>query len=369
MIIGIDTRFWNQTGVGRYLKNLCKNLHEIDNKNGYILFIQSEDREDIEKIITNKNWKIVIVDIPWHTLAEQIQFPKVLDSYSCDVVHFPYFSVPVRYKGKFIVTIHDLIIHHFSTGKASTLPYPAYFLKRQAYKYIIQKAAEKADRIIAVSNATKNEIIDKLHIDHTKISVSYEGVDPALAVGKSKASPEKFLLYVGNMYPHKNIDRLIDAIARLNLKGTDLKLYCVGKSDFFQKRYKDLVLQKKLQNTIIFLENIDDKNLADLYTNAVATIMPSLMEGFGLPLLEAMSAECITIASDIPSLKEVCLDIPIYVDPYSSESIAEGIEKALLLDSDEKKNLQKKGRARSELFSWRKMAEETLSVYENSYSL
>ena len=129
MRIGIDARLWNQTGVGRYIRNLVLNLHDIDKTNNYILFVRKIDFEEIQKQIVNSNWKIVNVNIKWHSLEEQINFPKILEKQKLELIHFPYFSVPVRYKGPFIVTIHDLIMDHFPSGNASTLPTPFYYLK------------------------------------------------------------------------------------------------------------------------------------------------------------------------------------------------------------------------------------------------
>src|ERR1035437_588767 len=151
MKIGIDARLWNQTGVGRYIRNLVKNLQEIDLKNNYVLFVKPADFENVKSQITNPKWKIIKSDINWHTVSEQVKFVLVLNKEKLDLVHFPYFSVPILYNKPFVVTIHDLIINHFSTGKASTLAYPLYLAKRAAYKFVIKRAAEKAKKIITPS--------------------------------------------------------------------------------------------------------------------------------------------------------------------------------------------------------------------------
>src|ERR1035437_3845411 len=148
MRIGIDARLWEQTGVGRYIRNLVVNLQKIDKKNHYVLFIRNQDLESVEKQIKNKNWKIVETNIKWHSISEQVEFPLVLNKQKLDLVHFPYFSVPILYKRPYVVTIHDLIINHFSTGEASTLFYPLYFGKRASYKFIIKQAAKNAKKII-----------------------------------------------------------------------------------------------------------------------------------------------------------------------------------------------------------------------------
>src|ERR1035437_5626990 len=112
MRIGIDARLWEQTGVGRYIRNIIANLQKIDKKNHYVLFIRSQDLESVSAQVKNKNWEIVETNIKWHSLSEQVQFPLVLNKAKLDLVHFPYFSVPILYKKPYVVTIHDLIIDH-----------------------------------------------------------------------------------------------------------------------------------------------------------------------------------------------------------------------------------------------------------------
>src|SRR3990170_6776804 len=185
MRIGIDCRLWNESGVGRYTRNLVEQLLIIDRKNSYVFFVLPKDKEDLKSQISNlksqkkleiRNWKLEIADIRWHTVEEQLRFPAILNKENLDLVHFPYFSVPIFYDKPLVVTIHDLILHHFPTGEASTLPSPFYWLKLIGYKFVISNAAKKAKKIITVSNATKKEIIDHLKVDPSKVEVTYEGV-------------------------------------------------------------------------------------------------------------------------------------------------------------------------------------------------
>ena len=138
MRIGIDARLAFETGVGRYIRNLILELSKIDTKNSYVLFVGTSHKKKLEELVPKK-WKIVSTDIHWHSVSEQIQFANVLNKENLDVMHFPYFSLPIRYKKPFVVTIHDLIIHHFPTGKASTLPLPLYLAKRLAFKKVLQQ--------------------------------------------------------------------------------------------------------------------------------------------------------------------------------------------------------------------------------------
>jgi len=338
MKIGIDARLFNQTGVGRYTSNLIENLLKIDKNNNYVLFVRNEDFDQVKLKIKNltrstssgQELKIIRVDIPWHSIKEQVYFSQILNNENLDLVHFPYFSVPISYNRPFIVTIHDLIIHHFPTGKASTHPSFIYMLKILGYKYVISRACKNAKKIIAVSKATKDEIVDHLKIPEDKISVIYEAADQQISNPKSqianKSINTKYFLYVGNVYPHKNVEKLINAF--------------------------EILLQ--------YFPNAE----SNLYKNAVALVVPSLMEGFGLPPLEAMSNMCLVLASDIKALKEICGEDALYFDPYDENDMAEKMKAAYLGEFD--REIIERGFERSKEFSWRKMAKETLKIYKDA---
>lgn len=364
MRIGIDCRLWNETGVGRYTRNLVAELAKIDKKNSYILFFRNEEFNSVT--LPGKNFEKHKASMRWHTIKEQVYLPFLLQKFKLDLVHFPYFSVPTQYRGKFIVTIHDLILDHFDTGEASTLPWIVYKAKRFAYKYIISQTASKAARIIAVSDATKKEIIDHLPMSKDKISVIYEGVDTSVHAGISEKPPVKppYYLYVGNAYPHKNLVRLLEAYGLFLQKvGQEIPLVFVGKEDYFYKQLQVTAQNMFVDQTIQFLKNVDDKQLASLYKNANALVVPSLMEGFGLPILEAMVNHCNVLASDIPAFREIGKDAIMYFNPQSPESIAKALEKNLALDKTARETYSRAGIARSKVFSFEKMAQETLAQY------
>lgn len=362
MKIGIDCRFWNESGVGRYTRNLVRELQVIDKQNSYTLFCISKNIQEVKSSLTNPSFRVVSADIKWHTLAEQTKFPGILAKSDLDLVHFPYFSLPVFYNRPFVVTIHDLILHHFSTGRASTLPLPAYHLKRTGYKFIINQAASKSRQIITVSEATKKEIVEHLNIKPQKVTVTYEGVDDFIK-GDSLRKNYSYFLYVGNTYPHKNLDVLIHAFS--GLTDTSVKLIIVGKKDYFQNRLKNTASLGYKNPNIIFEENVSDKKLAGLYSQALALISPSLMEGFGLPVLEAMRNNCLVLASDIPVYREICSDAVVYFDPKNREDIMKKMQ--LVLDKKISKEVMlKKAKKISEKYIWKKMAEKTLEVYTAS---
>ncbi len=373
MKIGIDARLWNETGVGRYIRNLVWNLQELDTVNTYVLFtkkrIGNTPRGTGQELgIKNKDWKIVETDIRWHTLEEQLQFPKVLEKENVDLVHFPYFSVPIGYNRPFVITIHDLIIHHYPTGKASTLPSPIYYAKLFGYKYVIKKAAQKAQKVITVSEATKEEIVKHLGVSQDKIVVTYEGVEEGSQFkgqnAKFEFEDQKYLLYVGNAYPHKNLDRLVEAFKLALSEFPQTKLVFVGKEDYFYQRLKVKVAALGIAKNVVFAGFVSNKELPLYYHNAAATILPSLMEGFGLTGLEAMRSDCVVLASDIPVLREIYKDAAVYFDPLAVDSMHATIRE-VLAEGKAFGQYREKGKKRAAFFSWKKMAEQTLTIYES----
>lgn len=378
MRIGIDARLWNQTGVGRYTRNLVRNLLILDKNNTYILFVRKQDYGIIndqllmikhQNKLKIKNWKLEIADIKWHSIAEQIKFPKILEKENLDLVHFPYFSLPIFYKKPYVVTIHDLIINHYPTGKASTLFPLLYYSKLLSYKFIIYQASKNAKKIIVPSIATKNEVIDHLKIADEKIVVTPEAADQGLRIKNSELRINKYgkyFLYVGNAYPHKNLDRLIQAFNVFHdqrPKTKDLKLILVGRKDYFYKRLE----QKTKSQNIIFYGVATDAELSNLYKNSLCLVMPSLMEGFGLPVLEAMANKCLVACSDIPSLREVAKDNALYFNPKNITEIQEAMSN--VYDQKYKKEITENAYAAAKEFSFEKMAKETLKIYESCFSI
>lgn len=368
MRIGIDCRLWEQTGVGRYTRNLVLNLQKIDKKNQYVIFARKEDFPTLKSQISNPKWRVVEADIRWHSVLEQFKFPLLIKKQKLDLMHFPYFSVPILYDKPYIVTIHDLIINHFSTGRASTLFYPFYLAKREAYKFVIRKAAQNAKKIIVPSNATKREIIEHFKIAENKIETIYEATDARIKNYESRIKNEEFgryFLYVGNAYPHKNLERLIAAFNKLSADSPDLKLIFVGQKDYFYQRLE----RENKSKELIFLGKVSDERLAKLYSSTVCVVVPSLMEGFGLPVFEAMSLRCLVLCSDIPAFREIAADNAIYFNPLDENDIYLKLKDVLRNEKEYRQEKVEKAYQKSLQFSWEKAAEQTLNVYESSLSL
>ena len=363
MRIGIDARLINETGVGRYIRNLIEQLGRLDNRNEYIVFLTSDTFDSF--ILPNKRWKKRLADVRWHTIREQLVMPILFLRDKLDIVHIPYFNVPIFYPKKFIVTIHDVIILHFNTGRATTLPWVLYQSRRLGYWLVHAIGLARAKKILAVSSSTKQELMDHFRVDPKKIAVTYEGVNEKIKSLELRVKNEKsiikapYLLYVGNAYPHKNLEALLQAFRQV---ATEAKLVLVGRDDFFYRRLRDEVARLKLTDRVEFFGEANDKQLASLYANANALVFPSLMEGFGLPTLEALANGCPVICSDIPVFHEILGDMVYYVDPKNISSIAQ----ALTRGANGELAKPDLGAIKSLLsrYSWETMTRQTLDTYE-----
>lgn len=352
MNIGIDGRLQEQTGVGRYTRNLYKCLQSLDKKNHYYLF----------------NPKI-----KWHSFKEQLVLPFWLLNKKFDLVHFTYFSMPIFYPKKFVLTIHDLIPWDYKTGQASTLPFFLYNIKHFFYKLVVWLTTHRAEKIIAVSRATRDQIIAKLKINPDKIQVIYQGVEEKFhkdgfnKLTDPRILKNKYFLYVGNAYPHKNLEILIQAFDLIisNKKYQDYQLVLAGPDDFFYQRLKS---KMKTHKKIIFGQIKSDDDLITYYKNAALFITPALIEGFGLPVVEAMACQCPVVCSDIPVFREIYGQAPVFFKPKDKEAIAQAIIK--VIDNPAKRqSMITLGKKVSRNYSWEICARKTLEVYENSYCL
>lgn len=373
MRIGIDARLYGpkHRGIGRYIQKLIENLEKIDSVNDYIVFLGRDNLEEYEP--TAKNFIKKTAPFRWYSLREQVLMPLLLKKENLDLVHFPHFNVPLLFRGKFIVTIHDLIIYHFPNQRATTLPKWIYKIKILGSRLVLKNALERALKIITPSNYTKQDIILNFTIPEKKIIVTYLSATDYLGqtprVGGSQNLPVPYLLYVGAAYPHKNLERLIAAFKRLVLKyNLDLNLVLVGRKDFFYQRLENwinsLTELSKIRDRIIFWGEVPDSKLPELYKNASVFVYPSLYEGFGLPPLEAMNYRAPVAAALSSSLPEVLGQSCLYFDPKDPEEIARTINK-IIKDEFLRESLIEKGFEQVKRYSWENCAKETLMVYKN----
>lgn len=371
MRIGIDARLYTQTGVGRYIQNIIYELGLIDKKNEYVVYLRSQEYNKMK--LPNSRWTKKTVDLPWHSLKEQILMPLLLLQDNLDIAHFPYFNVPIFYPKKYLLTIHDLIVDHFDTGKASTLPLFLYHIKRIGYKIIMKLGISRSSMITSISNSTKKEIIEHYNINPDKIVITYDSLDRNFDKVVDKSRPinnyfkNRYILYVGNAYPHKNLENLFMAFKIVLNDFPNLKLVLTGDDNFFYPIFKKKAIKSGLGKNIIFFGEANDEELFALYKFAEFTIFPSLMEGFGLPNFESIRCGKLVAVSDIPVFREIWTDSLIYFNPYNCFDIANKIISILDLKPDQYVMKVKKAMKILDNYSWKKSALTTLAVYNKIY--
>lgn len=374
MRIAVDARFLGPRGkgLGRYVEKLLKFLSVVDTSNEYFVLLRDENWNTWTP--PNERWHRVHAPWRWYTTAEQLRLPSLLRSLKPDLVHFPHFNVPILYTGKFVVTIHDLILSRYPTERASTLE-PIYFwFKHLAYRMIIRTAIRRAQHVITVSNFSRDEISGEFGVPPERISVTYEAVDPGQQISPN-AVPHilqrfginrRYFLYVGNAYPHKNIERLIEAFSQLVKSGHDYQLVLVGGMDYFYQRVRRYAEATNLVRSghIIFPGFVSDEDLAALYAGCFTYVFPSKAEGFGLPPLEAMQYGAPVVSSNATCLPEILGSSVLYFEPEDIGSMRQALER-VCTDDTLRQRLEQLGPEHVKRFSWQRMAEQTLAVYES----
>lgn len=360
--IGIDARLFSQTGVGTYLQNLLFYLDKKNNSgNLYYIYLIKDDYNKIN--FKSKNIKKKLANFKWHSFSEQIHFLKTLLQDNLDLMHFTYFSYPFFYPKSFIATVHDLTPLFFKTGKSSTRNYFIFSLKHFFYRIGLRLLLSRAKKIITPTKTIKKQLIKNFKIKKEKILTLYEGVSYKFLIEKERKSfKEKFknfLLYVGNFYPHKNLERLIQAFILLRRKS--LKLILVGPKDFFSEKIKKVIEKYKGEKQIFIMNNLDTSDLIYLYKKARALINPSLSEGFGLPIIEASYFNCPVIASNIAVFREILGKNYISFDPLSVNDIKNKIQFFL---ENRKNKVKLSSKKILEKFSFENMTQKTIDLYD-----
>ena len=377
MKIVIDARLYGleNAGIGRYIINLINQIEKLDKENKYFILLRKKYFNQLE--FKNKNFKKVLADYPHYSFKEQVFLPLQLIKLKPDLVHFPHFNVPIFWWGRYIVTIHDLIKHQ-SRGLETTTRRPVfYWFKYLNYRALVWLAVKRASMVVTPSKFWKKELIRRYHLPPKRITVTYEGVDEKFSNFQiSKFSNKKifekykikkpFLIYTGSLYPHKNVETLIKAVGQFNkLKRLYLVIVCAR--NIFYKRFLKKVKNFGAQDYVNFIGFAPDEELAIIYPQAEAFVFPSLVEGFGLPGLEAMICGLPVLASDIPVFREVYQGGALYFNPFSVGDLLKKIKK-IIEDRKLKKELRLKGKELVSQYSWKKMAQKTLKVYREIHS-
>jgi glycosyltransferase involved in cell wall biosynthesis len=366
--IGIDTTAitLNSLGVHNYVYELSKNLLSIDQSIQYVLYCQKAVPHQFKTYA--KKAELKIAPIKNRKLCEQVWLSFVAPANNLDLLHCPAWGLPLYYPKKTVLTLHGLgwrFIPDMHDKKVSM------YLRWRA-----ERSARNATRLIAISQATKEAYVEHLGIPEDKIDVVHHGVNTDLfsqQVGMKRierirnryALPPSFILYVGAMFKHKNIDTLIRAYSLLSgRKGFErIGLVIAGQKSLQYEYLRKLAINLGIDEKVRFTGYFPAVDLNALYKASNLFVFPSLYEGFGLPVLEAFASGVPLVASDIPALSEIAGDAAILVDPKNTDELAYAIEK-VLLDESLQKDMIEKGLKRAKQFSWKKTAEKTLNTYK-----
>lgn len=351
MVIGVDgSRAFvaDKTGTENYSYQLLKALSKIDSKNKYIVFTRKE--AVLEKFPSNFEF----ISINWLRLWTQGGLALKTFQKNLDVLFVPAHTLPIIRKPglKTVVTVHDLGSEYLPS---------MHQLKQRLYLSLMQKYQLKtATKIIAVSKATKKDLVKKVGINPKKVSVIYEGYDNKLFKPHYNLKPETYYLFVGTVQPRKNLERVIIAFSR---QLSAIRLVIVGQKGWLSDEIYKLPKKLGIEDRVKFLGYVPEKDLPALYSGAIALVFPSLFEGFGLPILEAQACGCPVITSNISSMPEVAGKGAILVNPYLIEDIIRGMER--VKREGERVKLIKAGFENIKRFSWEKCAKETLEILES----
>ncbi|MEW6094915.1 MAG: glycosyltransferase family 1 protein [bacterium] len=376
MRIGIDVRriVFQQMigGLAVYPYNLVKHLANIDKENEYILlhsFIRPRNYRFIRDLET-PNFKNRVFRCRAQFLEdwlwEKLHLPIEVIMGKVDVFHQTIPPFPPQLFGKSIVTLYDLGPKRFPNLL------PDKWVSKFEHNILI--TLKKVDFIISISHHSKNYIIESLKIPEERIRVIYLGVSEKYHpindknilhnIQKKYNIDRKYILYVGNLEPHKNILRLIEAFYELkNNTNCEYNLVIVGKKSGLYEEIFKKVKELKLEKDVIFTNEVPEEDLPSLYSGAEVFVLPSLTEGFGLPAVEAMACGTPVIGSNTTSIPEIVKDAGILVNPLNVAEITQAMEQ-VLSNTTLQNELRKKGIQRAKFFSWDKTAQETLEIYK-----
>ena len=344
----------NRVGSSEFCYQLLCALNKIDKKNNYFIYLPVFPTSDLPK--ESESWKYIVFDSKklWTLfgLTRKLSNQKNLNVFFSPTHYLPVTGI------KSVISILDVSYLHF----------PKLFRKKDLYqlKYWGGYSINKAKRIITISHSSKSDIIKAYAIPSSKINIVYPGIKNLnQGVKNDMQNLEKYILFVGTLQPRKNIERLIEAFSVLTSENefSDFKLIIIGKKGWEFEEILKAPKKYNVEKNVSFLQDVTDEELPNYYKNAQLFVLPSLYEGFGLPVLEAMKYGVPVIVSNVSSLPEAGGDAALYVDPLSVSDIADKM-KRVLSDESLRSEMIKKGKKQIEKFSWEKSARQTLAVLE-----
>jgi glycosyltransferase involved in cell wall biosynthesis len=361
--IGFDARLISSLGIGRYISGLLPHLAEIlENR---LVVIARPTEIALVRALTDGRCTLITSNAAPYRLAEQTALPITLLRTGLPLVHFPHYNLPILYPRPFVVTVHDLFSFRFPDIHSGVLP-------RTVNRILIGNAVRRAAAVITPSKATADDIAARFPSAAKRLQPIPEGADARFTPSRNPSSEAAwhryfgirppFLLYLGQWKAYKNVPILIEAFAQVRAQRPEAQLVIAGQDP----RHPEIpaAAARLPAGSVVLPGRLPDDAIPDLYRSASAVIMPSLAEGFGLPVLEAMACGVSVVASDIPVLRELADGVAIFCDPSSPASFAEGMIAALNRGPDG--DPIQLGLARAETYQWKRAAEATLAIYERA---
>jgi len=366
MRIAFDLRRIQNPGIGRYMKCLVEEILKQELDNDYLLILAPEASDAIG--VQSANVTRVLSRSPYYSVREQIELPRILREYKVDLLHSPHFVLPLIRPCPTVVTIHDVVYIACAQDLQSQLG-------KFYYTAMMRASAHLSTRIITDSVFSKNEIIRYLHIDPDKITVIYPAVDAAFgrisdvrvldAVRSEYGIDRDYILYAGIYKGRKNHAGLFRAFQHFLSNGGDAQLVVAGPMNEGEPPLQKLAKQLGISERVVFTGFITDSKLCALYSAARVYACPSLYEGFGFTILEAMACDAPVVCSEEASLPEVAGDAALYANPRNAESFAAALYQ-LFTDDSLHRDMIERGRRNLRQFSWRQAATRSFATYDDA---
>jgi glycosyltransferase involved in cell wall biosynthesis len=369
--IAIDIRRIGDFGVGTYIRNVLRALGRLDRETHYVLIGPPGKFRDIDPL--PPNFESVALTAPETSLGGFLGFRRILRHERCQLVHIPHLSwMPQSLPCPYVITVHDVLEHMSRLRDHSGL-------RRAAHFHLTRRVLQRAARIFAVSNFTKQDVEALFRIPPEKIEVVYNAIDERFRLGHATDADRQviaeryqvnypFLLYAGRISPHKNVGRIIEAFSALKTeldkesKFPDLKLIIIGDELSRQPELRRTVVRSAVQNDVRFLGFVPIEVLRIFYDTAKVFVFPSLYEGFGLPPLEAMAHGTPVVTSNTTSLPEVVGNAAVLVNPENVFEIMRAVHR-VLVDQTLRDKLKQRGYEQAARFSWEASARCILQAY------
>lgn len=356
--IVIDARRMNSS-TGHYVARLVEQLETIDSDNEYVVILLEREKDFYTPHA--ENFSVVTTASDHYTFAEQLRHPFLLYKLKPDLVHFWMPQQPLLYFGKRITTVHDTTLIRYENIDINPIVYK---IRKAIFYFLLKNVIARSERVLVPTNYVRNDLDEWTKGKYTsKFIATHESGDMIHADAEpiQALAGKRFLFWVGNAFPYKNVQKIVDAYAVLKKSYPDLELALAGKKDSFYETIEANVKERQIEG-VHFLGYISDGEKRWAFQNAASYVCASLSEGFHIPLLEAQYESCPVITSNATCLPEVAADAALYFDPHSTPELVDAVVK-LFETQGLREELILKGHNNTKRFSWRKMSEETHDSY------